>query len=367
MFADTRTSANVGGFERLSPAFVYQVLIPLLLIALGHGVFVREREARTLMPLLAQGVPGAVLYSGKLLSLVALSAALLAPLVILAANAAAMGEAFATSLAMLATYAVYLLVWSALVALLSALARTRGLALGVLIFVWLAWVLIIPRMAVASASASVPAPGKIETDFQMHADMREIGDGHNSADPAFAELRANLLAEYDVARVEELPVNFRGIVAQTAEADLTALLNDYAERRMAAEAEQARLAAMFGWLSPRMATATGSRNVAGVDLLTHHRFLREAEAVRFDFVQGLNKVHAEQLTFTDDINRSSDAKAERRTRVSPENWALLDAFKFEPASASDRLSAASLPALMLLSWLAGLLAAGLITTRALKP
>ena len=52
MFADTRASANVGGFQSLSPAFVYQILIPLLLIALGHGVFVREREARTLGPLL---------------------------------------------------------------------------------------------------------------------------------------------------------------------------------------------------------------------------------------------------------------------------------------------------------------------------
>ena len=367
MFADTRASANLGGFRALSPAFVYQVFVPLLLIALGHGVFVREREARTLAPLLAQGVSGNTLYLGKMLSLLGLSAVLLSPLAVLAVIATAFGETAATGLALAGTYALYLLVWSALIVLLSALVKSRGLALGLLVFVWLAWVLVIPRIAVASASASVSAPGKLETDFQMYADLRELGDGHNAADPAFAELRANLLAEYDVASVEELPVNFRGIVAQTAEADLTVVLNDYAERRMTAEAEQARHASTFGWLSPSLAIASSSRSLAGVDLNTHHRFLREAEAVRFDFVQGLNEVHAEQLDYSDDINRSSDPEAERRTRVSPDNWAVLDDFEFAPAPAKDRFAAASTATSMLIAWLFGLVVAGFVSTRVMKP
>ncbi|MEM1249097.1 MAG: DUF3526 domain-containing protein [Acidobacteriota bacterium] len=367
MFADTRASADLGGFETLSPAFVYQLLIPLLLIALGHGVFVREREARTLAPLLAQGVSGTSLFAGKALALASLSAALLAPLLIMSLIGVASGESVGVSLAVVATYGTYLLVWSALIVLVSALVRTRGVVLGLLVFVWLAWSLVTPRLAVASASATAPSPGKLETDFQLYADLRELGDGHNAADPAFNALRANLLAQYDVDTVEELPVNFRGVVAEESEADLTEVMNEYAERRMGLEVQQSRHANGFGWLSPMLAVSEASRKLAGVDLETHHRFLREAEAVRFDFVQGLNRSHAEVLSYADDMNRNQSDEASRRARISPENWAVLDEFRFTAAEPGDRFGAATLPLTMLGTWLLALVAAGGVAGLRLQP
>lgn len=287
MFADVRASANLGSFEGITPAFVYQMLVPLLLIALGHGVFVREREARTLAPLLAQGLSGQSLYFGKFLALAGLTGALLLPLLILVGFTATLGESVMMGLSVALGYVAYLLIWCALIVLVSAMSSSRGLALGVLVFIWLIWALIVPRLAVASASTAVSVPGKLETDFQMYADIRELGDGHNAADPAFAQLRANLLVQYDVETIEELPVNFRGIVAQTSEADLTDVMNEYADRRMGVERSQSLHVNQYGWLSPVIAIAAASRYLSGTDLVTHHRFLREAEAVRFDFVQGL--------------------------------------------------------------------------------
>ena len=55
MFADAKASANMGGFAALNPAALYQLLLPLLLIIIGHGVVLRERESGTLGVLLAQG------------------------------------------------------------------------------------------------------------------------------------------------------------------------------------------------------------------------------------------------------------------------------------------------------------------------
>ena len=162
-------------------------------------------------------------------------------------------------LAVTASHGIYLLIWSALIVCVSALSTTRGIALGILVFVWLAWALVVPRMAVATAAAAVPSPGKLETDFQMYADIRELGDGHNAADPAFAKLRANLLAQYDVERVEDLPVNFRGVVAQSSEAEMTDLMNEYADRRMTIEAGQSARVGSFGWLSPVLAMSSASR------------------------------------------------------------------------------------------------------------
>ncbi|MEM8995020.1 MAG: DUF3526 domain-containing protein [Acidobacteriota bacterium] len=367
MFADTRASANVGGFQTLSPAFVYQALIPLLLIALGHGVFVREREAKTLAPLLAQGVSGVTLYAGKASALAGLSAALLTPMLAMALLGASSGEAVGISLAVVAAYGAYLLVWSALIVLVSAVVRTRGVVLGLLVFVWLAWSLVMPRLAVASASAAAPSPGKLETDYQLLADLRELGDGHNAADPAFDALRANLLAEYGVDTVEELPINFRGAVARASEADLTEVMNAYAERRMALEVRQSRHANGFGWLSPALAVSAASRHLAGVDLETHHRFLREAEAIRFDFVQGLNKSHVEELSYVDDINRNQGPEASRRARISPANWQVLDEFRFQPATPDERFAAAAAPVAMLTVWLTALVAVGAIAGGRLTP
>ena len=36
--------ADLGGFSWLSPAMVYQLFAPLLVILLGHGLIARERE-----------------------------------------------------------------------------------------------------------------------------------------------------------------------------------------------------------------------------------------------------------------------------------------------------------------------------------
>lgn len=327
----------------------------------------REREARTLAPLLALGVSGPTLFAGKLLALVALSAALLLPLAVLAGATSVQGESLVMGAAVTVSYTAYLLIWCALITLVSALSRSRGIVLGVLVFVWLIWALIVPRIAVATASAAVPTPGKLETDFRMNADLRELGDGHNAADPAFTQLRANLLAQYDVDSVEELPVNFRGVVAQASEAELTSVMNEYADQRMDVEKAQSEHVNRYGWLSPVLAISSASRFLAGTDLTTHHRFLREAETVRFDFVEGLNSAHIEKLSYTDDVNRNIDQASSNRARISSDNWAVLNAFEFTPSAANVRAASATSPLTMLMVWLAGLLVVGFFVTARLKP
>ena len=367
MFADARASANLGGFEGLTAALVYQLFVPLLLIAIGHGLIIREREENTLAPLLAQGVTGNELYAGKWVALAGVALALLLPLAVVSAAAVAGGGSPLAGAGVIGLYALYLLVWCSLILLVSALVRSRSLSLGILALFWLACALIVPRMAVESANSAMPAPGKLETDLRMQAELRVIGDGHNAGAPQYLQLRANLLAQYDVERVEDLPVNFRGVVAEDAEAEMTEVMNRYAEERMALEARQAGFAETFGWLSPVVAVAAASRALAGTDLATHHRFLREAEAVRFDFVQGLNRVHVEQLDYVIDINRSIDTESERRTRMSAENWNVLDAFSFRPDAPGERAARAGAPLAMLFAWFLLLTAAGVHAARGLRP
>ena len=367
MFAEERAAANFGGFGSLTPAKVYQLLIPLLLIAIGHGVVVREREARTLAPVLSQGISGTRLYMGKWVALAGIAALGLLPLMFASLWGSANGEALGISLGLIGTYAAYLLVWVSLITLVSLIAKSRGVALGALIFVWLVWAMIVPRVAVASATSAHTAPSKIETDLRIMAEKRALGDGHNTADPAFDKFRTNLLAQYDVDSVEDLPVNFRGMVAQKNESDLTDLMNKYAERKMSVETRQSQHLRGYGWLSPVVATSSASQSLASTGLKTHHRFLRETEALRIDFVQGLNKAHIEELSYVDDINRNKGEAESRRARISSDNWQVLRDFEFEPAAPAERWKDATNPILMLLVWFIGLTAAGILLARRIKP
>jgi ABC-2 type transport system permease protein len=367
MFADAKASANMGGFAALTPAALYQLLLPLLLIIIGHGVVLRERESGTLAVLLAQGQSGLALAGGKALALLGVAGLFMLPLAGLAAYGVAAGEAAVPALALVAGYALYLMVWAALVLAVSLLVRARSAALGVLAACWLAMVLVVPRMGINAAATLVDAPGKIESDLVMLAEERKLGDGHNASDPAFDKLKQDLLDQYGVATIEALPVNFRGVVAGAAEEKLTRLLNEYAEARMAAEARQSQVFGAFALASPTLAVSAASRALAGTDLATHHRFLREAEAVRYGFVQALNDMHATKLSYADDARRSVDPEAEARTRVNASAWRVLDTFRFAPDAAPQRMARAMWPLALLAGWLAALAALIVFAARRLQP
>lgn len=352
MFADARAGADLGGFAALTPANIYQLLLPLLLIIIGHAVVLRERESGTLAVMLAQGQSALAIAGGKALALAGVAALFLLPVAMLAVYAVSAGEAPLAAAMLVAGYALYLAVWAALVLAVSLWVRQRSVALGVLVFAWLMIALVVPRIGINAASAAVDAPGKIESDLVMLAQQRALGDGHNAADPAFDALQRQVLEQYEAASVEELPINWRGVVAGYSEAKLTDLMNDYAENRMQREAQQSRIVTLFAIASPTLAVGAASRTLAGTDLATHHRFLRESEALRFDFVQGLNDLHASALSYADDAARSSDPAAEARTRINADAWQLLDTFRFVPDPADARLARSGLALALLLGWLA---------------
>lgn len=367
MFADARAEARTGGFGLLTPAKLYHLFLPLLVIALGHGVILRERESDTLGPLMSQGISGERLYFGKLLALGALIVALSLPALFSSVLASLLGESLLSASLLYVVNLLYLSIWALLTLLVSLSTRSRGVALGILSAVWVITVLVVPRIGVTSASIALPTEGKILTDMRMNHDLRKIGDGHNAADPAFAKLRTDLLAQYNVENLEALPINFRGVVSSESEAALTETLNAYAEERMLREQMQSGHLSAYGLVSPYLAVGGASRNLAGTDLETHHRFLREAEAVRFEFVQGLNQAHIEKLSYVDDMNRNKGEEGSRRARVDSANWQVLQDFRFTPDLAIDRVSRAVSKLLTLVLWIAALMSIGLLAARRLIP
>ena len=110
---------------------------------------------------------------------------------------------------------------------------------------------------------------------------------------------------------------------------------------------QSNLVRWMSPLSPALAAKSFSVQLASTDLKQHHRFLRDAEALRFDFVQKLNRLHVDELSYADDIRRNEGEEGNRRARVSAENWRLLETFPWQPNPTIDRLLE-SLPQLLIL-------------------
>jgi len=340
-FSQSYDGAQAGPFALLTPAIAYQLLIPLVLVVAGFGAISREREAGTDRQLVTSGVSPVMIWLGKTTALAGVGGLLLISLLI---GIVFSGAVPIVGLTFFLGYALYLLVW---------------------IFVWIGLSVLAPRLVASAANVTIPTTSQIETDMDVLVSLRELGDGHNTSDPAFNRLRANLLEQYGVESVDNLPINFRGMVAMTSEEDLTKVLNEYAEKRMAKQAAQAKFVRTLSFVSPFIALQSTSMTVAGSDLRTHHRFLREAETARFDFVQGLNKAHVEKLSYTDDINRNNSDEASRKARISAENWRILSDFKFQPDPAKDRI-ARTLPTLsVLLAWAIGMGFIGLIGVRRL--
>jgi ABC-2 type transport system permease protein len=147
-----------------------------------------------------------------------------------------------------------------------------------------------------------------------------------------------------------LPLNFRGFVALKSEAEITSILNRYAEDRMHEELRQSFFARQFGWLSPQVALRTLSMLTAGTGLETHHRFLRETENLRFNFVQRLNQAHTNKLNYIDDMNRNKSEAAGQIARISAKNWNVIEGFKFRSSPSKERALQAMTPLAQLLLW-----------------
>lgn len=351
-FSHARENSGLIRFGELTPAFVLNTLVPLLLVFLGFSTISREREQGQLRLLRLHGARPIDVIAGKTLALSGIAAMALLPawigLALVAANNPDEGQAaLMTGLLQLA----YLLIWVLLIVAASALlARSRSVLITGLIG-WVMIVVLVPRLAGAVAMHTHPLPSKAETDLAIQQDLRQLGDSHNPDDPYFNSFREKLLAEHGVQRVEDLPFNYRGRLMEEGEALTSRLFTQYAQASATRQQQQLDLLEAAGWISPSSALRLATMNLAATDLRNHLDFLAQAEAHRYRFIQALNRLHAEELDAAADARRSVDAEAERATRIDAHHWAELPDFHFVAAPLDARIAASLRASVALLLWL----------------
>lgn len=357
-FSDAAQSSVLLRFGQLTPAFVLQVLTPLLIVFLAFGSVARERERGQLRLQIVQGVRGSALLLGKLAAHAGVALLLGAPAFIaLVAIAVLHPDVAAEALTMLAGYGLYLLVWVAAAVLVSAcLPRARD-ALLALVAGWIVTAILLPRVMPDFAAGDVGRPSRIETDVAIHARLAAAGDSHNPDDPYFNAFRARTLARYGVTRVEDLPVNYGGLLMAEGERMTSALFDEFMRADFARQNEESAIVHSASIVSPLIALRRMSTALSSTNLDSHARFLLEAEQYRYGFVQRLNGLHVNVVTPT----------GANDERIDKHHWEDTPRFGYAPAPFGEVAARHAWPAFALLGgWLLALLGIGRLIAKRLE-
>ena len=267
---------------------------------------------------------------------------------------AATGAAdWATVGVIIIAYACWLLLWAFASVIISALVARPRDALAILMGLWMITIILLPRALPEAASAQNQLATKIETEIALHRDLLKIGDSHDPDDPYFNDFRDEVLDRYGVRTVEELPVQYAGLVAIEGERLTTQIYADAAQRQAAREREQNAFVHTFSVLSPLIAIRQLSMTLAGSDPAAHQDFLDQSEAFRYEFVQRLNRMQAELLP---EIGGEDP-------RISAAYWQEVPRFSYSPFNPLADRTRITWPLLVLAGWLAALCVLALFAAR----
>lgn len=336
--SDARLSPGLMRLGDLTMGLALQSLVPLALVFLLFSALSAERERGTLALLLVEGARPAELATGKLLGALAVTAAaagvpLAAASALLWAKAGG-AESASRVAVLLAGYGLYYASWAGLCLSVSALARSSRAALVVLLSVWCLQTAVLPRVLPNAAQQLHAAPSKPEFERALQREVLEGGDGHDAKDARFAKLKEATLARFGVKRVEDLPVNFAGIAMAAGEEHSAAVYDRRFGELLDVYRRQNAVTTLASLAVPYLAVRSLSMAASGTDFAHYADFLRQAEAHRMSFVQGLNTLHAVKVKAKDDKNQ----------RLGRETWSEFPGFEYRRPGLRAALAGQGLPA-----------------------
>ena len=342
-------SASLQRMGNFSVATVLLQLVPLLIIALGHGLWSRERESGTLRQLLSTGVDRRTLFWGKSIALGAVISALLIPAgMIVVGSLWMMGAGDGSSLMRLGLlglgYGIYFSIFGGLTLYASAAAPSSRAALVAMIGIWGLFCLVMPRAATEFAGAAQPLPSQAELARNVSQSLEKGIDGKMERDVAIEAIISDLMAEQELANTGMLVMGSQisGLELR-AEARWEDMIYDHHMEALDDNINaQEQAVGLAGLLSPFVAMRTLSAGLAGTDFAHHRHFTDHAEVWRKKLVLELNKDFSEN---------AGDEGWEYR--AGPDLWKKIPPFTYESPSMLFALKTHAASATALLIWLFG--------------
>jgi ABC-2 type transport system permease protein len=294
-YSEASQSLQISRFGKLRPALLLQLIIPLLLIFLVFASIRTERESDRVRILLVQGGDFRQILFGKIMAYWLLSVLFL--LVTLSLQLILQSERL-TNEVILRTcligvgYAAFYWIISSCTAYLTANLRQAGTALSLMLACWIVWGVFLPKISGTLAEQLYKLPTRQEFSEGMKVDRAQGLDGHNPEEEKLASLKDSVLRQYQVASVEELPINFDGILMQADEE----IGNVVWDKHFGELNEMIRKQKTFTQVSaipnPLQSLQSLSMGLSGTDYIHHADFMLKAENYRRAFIKELNDKHA---------------------------------------------------------------------------
>jgi ABC-2 type transport system permease protein len=279
----------------MTAAVCLQVFMPLLIILAGFSCFVEERERGTWHQLLSLGIAPRDLCIGKAIGVTLPLMFILTPGAVLGALAILLHSAThlddtSMRLAVLAgTYVLYFLTVLGVTLTASLLAHSSRQALLALLILWFVNCLMIPRLATDLAGRLYPDP----TSFSIAEQV--IKDRLSSHIKTMPEIERELIAQYKVKSLADVPVNIEGIYLLDEQRVNDRIYNRALNTVYSTYINQDRVIQVAGLIAPMLAVQSISMGLAGADVGTHRDFAEYARHYRTQMETILNEDSAYHL------------------------------------------------------------------------
>lgn len=317
--------AGISRFGELTAAIVLQLFVPLLIIFLAFSTISKEREMGTLRQVLSLGVPRLSLGAGKVLGIARALLIFFVPVILVGAAFLLASEVrnnfdYLQRGALFVTfYFVYYAVWLFCAAAISARFSSR-VSLVLLLGFWIFSALVIPRGLADASKRLHPTPSIVDLSREIE---REILTGENERNE---KLKKQVLEQYGVAKVEDLPFNFAGLDLQDSEDKGNEVIDRHYRELNDILARQTRFQKTFAILSPTQAIRFISMGLAGTDTAQNADFANAAEDYRRVMVREMNEAVKNNVGEVDADYRGTQSLSRQTDR---ETWEKVPQFQYQ--------------------------------------
>ncbi len=281
--------------EAYSPAVLLTLIGPLLIIVLGSASIAREKEGGTLSILLTTGASWPAIVIGKGLAvllalfIVAIPGLLLFAFPWFESNRVLPAiDLLVRESAIVFALTAYCVGWLGVTIFVSSKANSMTGGFSILIALWSIFALVMPRIAGDVATFASPLPTGAEIRLEKENAVHDANRSSAQRTKANKDLEARLLEEFQVDRIEDLPIDLAGAQMIDQEANTNRLYDEIEGRVTRAKNRQKELIGGFQFASPYMAMRAVSSSLAATDRTHHFDFINNAENHRRQFVRELN-------------------------------------------------------------------------------
>ena len=295
VFSEASQSLMISKFGKLKPSLIFQFIIPLLLIFFSFNTYMSERNSGRLKLMLVQGASLRKVVFSKVLSIwfIGLFLLLITLFFQLLFNFNNLNSDIFTRLSILfLSYSFYYLILINITVLLSVIFKSSTAALSLTVLTWVFWTIFFPTIMGNTTEKLFPLPTRIEFKEAMSEDRSKGIDGHNPRGERRDALEKATLEKYNVDKLEDLPINFSGIVMQEDEEYGNMVWDKHFGDLYSKLEKQKSNYQLSGFINPFASLQNLSMGSSGSDMFHHLDFLTKAESYRRIFIKTLNDEYA---------------------------------------------------------------------------